>query len=64
MADPSLYTYPSPLEGYENAPQLSDEKAEDGKSEFTYLYSLQKKLDPNQAISSIISFLTVERPHH
>ncbi|KAG4427757.1 hypothetical protein IFR05_016761 [Cadophora sp. M221] len=32
MADPSLYTYPSPLEGYENAPQLPDEKAEDGKS--------------------------------
>ncbi|KAL7622221.1 hypothetical protein AAE478_007724 [Parahypoxylon ruwenzoriense] len=26
------YTYPSPLEGYENAPPLPDEKAEDGKS--------------------------------
>ncbi|KAI1416366.1 DOPA-like domain-containing protein [Hypoxylon sp. FL1857] len=26
------YTYPSPLEGYENAPPLPDEKNEDGKS--------------------------------
>lgn len=32
MADPSLYTYPSPLEGYENAPLLPEEKAADGKS--------------------------------
>ncbi|ORY61604.1 DOPA-like domain-containing protein [Pseudomassariella vexata] len=32
MADPSQYKYPSPLEGYENAPPLSDDKAEDGKS--------------------------------
>lgn len=32
MADPSLYTYESPLKGYENAPPLPDEKAEDGKS--------------------------------
>jgi len=32
MADPSAYTYPSPLAGYENAPPLPDEKAEDGKS--------------------------------
>ena len=32
MADPSAYTYPSPLAGYENAAPLSDEKAEDGKS--------------------------------
>jgi len=32
MADPSLYTYPSPLQGYENTPPLPDEKAEDGKS--------------------------------
>jgi DOPA 4,5-dioxygenase len=30
--DPSQYTYPSPLAGYENAPPLPDEKAEDGKS--------------------------------
>jgi len=32
MADPSLYTYPSPLAGYENLPALPDEKMEDGKS--------------------------------
>jgi hypothetical protein len=32
MADPSLYTYPSPLAGYENLPALPDEKAADGKS--------------------------------
>ncbi|KAK3316299.1 DOPA-like domain-containing protein [Apodospora peruviana] len=30
--DPSSYSYPSPLEGYENAPPLPDERAEDGKS--------------------------------
>jgi len=35
MADPARYDYPSPLVGYENAPPLSDEKAEDGKSECT-----------------------------
>jgi hypothetical protein len=33
MADPSLYSYPSPLEGWENSTPLPDEKAEDGKSE-------------------------------
>jgi len=32
MADPSAYTYPSPLAGYENAAPLPDEKAADGKS--------------------------------
>jgi DOPA 4,5-dioxygenase len=32
MADPSAYTYPSPLLGYENSPPLPDEKAADGKS--------------------------------
>lgn len=32
MADPSLYTYPSPLAGWENLPALPDEKTEDGKS--------------------------------
>lgn len=32
MANPALYTYPSPLAGYENAPPLPDEIAEDGKS--------------------------------
>lgn len=32
MADPSLYTFKSPLEGYENLDPLPEEKAEDGKS--------------------------------
>jgi hypothetical protein len=32
MADPSVYSYPSPLEGYEGLPALPEEKAEDGKS--------------------------------
>ena len=32
MSDPFLYTYPSPLEGYENHAALSDEVDDDGKS--------------------------------
>ena len=32
MADPSLYTFPSPLAGWEGVASLSDEKAADGKS--------------------------------
>ncbi|KAI6713298.1 hypothetical protein PZA11_001299 [Diplocarpon coronariae] len=32
MADPSIYWFESPLKGFENAPPLSDAKAEDGKS--------------------------------
>ncbi|KAF1816310.1 hypothetical protein P152DRAFT_118991 [Eremomyces bilateralis CBS 781.70] len=33
MADPSLYTYPSPLEGFRNLPDLPNEiNLEDGKS--------------------------------
>ncbi|KAK1237062.1 hypothetical protein MKX07_000484 [Trichoderma sp. CBMAI-0711] len=32
MANPLKYTYPSPLAGFENAPPLSDERNEDGKS--------------------------------
>jgi hypothetical protein len=32
--DPFVYTYPSPLAGYENLPPLPEEKAEDGKSEY------------------------------
>ncbi|SPJ72646.1 uncharacterized protein FTOL_02375 [Fusarium torulosum] len=32
MGDASVFTYPSPLTGYENAPPLPDEKAADGKS--------------------------------
>jgi hypothetical protein len=33
MADPSIYSYPSPLEGWEISTPLPDEKADDGKSE-------------------------------
>jgi DOPA 4,5-dioxygenase len=32
MADASGFIYPSPLKGYENAPPLPEERAEDGKS--------------------------------
>jgi hypothetical protein len=32
MADPSLYTYPSPLLGYEGLDPLPSDKAADGKS--------------------------------
>ncbi|KAK8152223.1 DOPA-like domain-containing protein [Phyllosticta citrichinensis] len=32
MADPSLYTYPDPLEGYEGLAPLPDERNADGKS--------------------------------
>jgi len=32
MADPSLYEYPPPLQGYEGLEPLPDEKNEDGKS--------------------------------
>jgi hypothetical protein len=33
MTDPLIYSYPSPLDGWENSTPLPDEKAEDGKSE-------------------------------
>lgn len=32
MADPSLYTYPSPLAGWENSPPLPTDISSDGKS--------------------------------
>lgn len=32
MADPSLYTYPSPLAGWENLPPLPTDISSDGKS--------------------------------
>ncbi|KAI5194605.1 hypothetical protein E4T42_08943 [Aureobasidium subglaciale] len=43
MSDPSIYTYPSPLEGYQNLPPLSDEKNADGKS---YVNPPAEKLSP------------------
>ncbi|RMZ66003.1 DOPA 45-dioxygenase [Pyrenophora seminiperda CCB06] len=35
MSDPSLYTYESPLKGYEGLEPLPNEKADDGKSYVT-----------------------------
>lgn len=32
MADPTLYTYPSPLEGYRDLPPLPNDISEDGMS--------------------------------
>jgi len=32
MSDPFAYDYPSPLEGWENLPPLSEDRNEDGKS--------------------------------
>ncbi|EME42254.1 hypothetical protein DOTSEDRAFT_134205 [Dothistroma septosporum NZE10] len=32
MADPTLYEYPDPLEGYDNLEPLSEDRNEDGKS--------------------------------
>lgn len=32
MADPSLYTFPSPLKGWKNLPPLPEETTADGKS--------------------------------
>lgn len=34
MSDPSPFTYPSPLKGFENLPPLPDQRNEDGKSFF------------------------------
>ncbi|OBW64576.1 MAG: Uncharacterized protein AUREO_053600 [Aureobasidium pullulans] len=53
MSDPSIYTYPSPLEGYENLPPLSDEKNADGKS---YVNPPADK--PSPAYDSFISPIT------
>ncbi|KAK5743791.1 hypothetical protein LTR17_002413 [Elasticomyces elasticus] len=37
MADPSLYTYTSPLEGYENLDPISDEKVAEGPDAKSYV---------------------------
>ncbi|KAK3652199.1 hypothetical protein LTR56_005332 [Elasticomyces elasticus] len=37
MADPSLYTYTSPLEGYENLEPLADEKVTEGPDAKSYV---------------------------
>ncbi len=51
MADPSIYSYPSPLEGWENSSQLPDEKAEDGKSESITV------LDDFQALERFLKYI-------
>ncbi|KAJ9621614.1 hypothetical protein H2203_007102 [Taxawa tesnikishii (nom. ined.)] len=43
MADPSLYSYPSPLEGIDTSKPLPDEKAADGKS---YINPPAERLSP------------------
>jgi len=32
MSDPYIYSYPSPLKGWEDLPPLPEERAADGKS--------------------------------
>ncbi|CAD0083212.1 unnamed protein product, partial [Aureobasidium vineae] len=53
MSDPSIYTYPSPLEGYGNLPPLSDEKNADGKS-----YVNPPAANPSPAYESFVSPIT------
>jgi hypothetical protein len=48
--DPFVYTYPSPLTGFENQQPLPEEKAEDGKSEH---FLNNKTLSPSWTLSSI-----------
>ncbi|KAF2203050.1 hypothetical protein GQ43DRAFT_288338 [Delitschia confertaspora ATCC 74209] len=56
MADPSLYTYPSPLQGYEDLPPLPQERAADGKS---YVNSPAEK--KSSAYTSFPSPITNDR---
>ncbi|KAF2477943.1 uncharacterized protein BDR25DRAFT_330555 [Lindgomyces ingoldianus] len=53
MSDPSYYTYPSPLEGYQGLPPLSNEISEDGKS-FVNLPGKKKSI----AYSSFVEPIT------
>ncbi|KAH0404002.1 hypothetical protein E4T50_13224 [Aureobasidium sp. EXF-12298] len=53
MADPSIYTYPSPLEGFENLSPLPDEKNADGKS-----YVNPPAAKPSPAYESFVSPIT------
>ncbi|KAF2711691.1 hypothetical protein K504DRAFT_465431 [Pleomassaria siparia CBS 279.74] len=56
MADPSLYTYPSPLEGYQGLEPLPNEKAEDGKS---YVNPPSEK--KSEAYNAFVSPITRDR---
>ncbi|RAR13539.1 hypothetical protein DDE83_003139 [Stemphylium lycopersici] len=53
MADPSLYTYESPLKGYEGREPLPMEKAEDGKS-----YVNPPRDRPSEAYNSFVTPIT------
>ncbi|KAH0020888.1 hypothetical protein KCU78_g6310, partial [Aureobasidium melanogenum] len=53
MADPSIYTYPSPLEGFKNLLPLPDEKNADGKS-----YVNPPAAKPSPAYESFVSPIT------
>jgi len=55
MADPSIYSYPSPLEGYEGLPALPEEKAEDGKSESFFNTTTYAISYPSQLCAASIS---------
>ena len=61
MADPSRYTYESPLKGYENAPPLPDEKAADGKSKYFYFiwtsFSAPKRTKLNGFFWALLTIL-------
>jgi hypothetical protein len=58
MADPSIYSYPSPLEGWENSTPLPDEKAEDGKSE------LIRAPEHFQALEKFLKYIKIQVSDH
>ncbi|KAI4843464.1 hypothetical protein E4T44_06725, partial [Aureobasidium sp. EXF-8845] len=53
MSDSSIYTYPSPLEGFEGLAPLSDEKNADGKS-----YVNPQADKPSQSYDSFVHPIT------
>jgi len=56
MSDPSLYTYPSPLEGFDGLDPLPNDKSEDGKS---FINPQTGKKSP--AYTSFVSQITNDR---
>ena len=58
MADPAIYSYPSPLEGWENSTPLPDEKAEDGKSESILAP------DHFQALEKFLKYIKIQVSDH
>ncbi|KAF9767766.1 hypothetical protein IL306_015023 [Fusarium sp. DS 682] len=62
MGDASVFKYPSPLTGYENAPPLPDEKAADGKS---YVNPPSEKLSEAQLQTQLhVTYLTAVSDIH